>query len=303
MRELNNQMWKTSFLGKLALILAIGVKVVGAAAETDTYRAALHEAGWDLEASVFACQLVQTVPGFGEITFIHEAGEAPRLRFVGDIDPANVTSMRLLSMPAPWQQRQVPEVLMSALEARQARVLEFGSEVAETAMRQLLSGRVPTLVAALRAPAGLRVEVGVSPINFRSAHRDYRSCQADLLPVNFAQVGNSTIFWKSGARELSSADRALLDNIALYSATDPKVIGFEIDSFTDTAGERRDNLLLSEERAFMVTNYLISKGVDPESIATRAHGEREEYLVIDPERSAADRDRNRRVNIVMRRSP
>ena len=192
---------------------------------------------------------------------------------------------------------------MSALEARQTKVLEFESDVAETAIRQLLLGRVPTIVAELQSPAGLRVEVGASPIDFQSAHRAYRGCQADLLPVNFAQVGNSTIFWKSGARELTSADRALLDNIALYSATDPRVIGFEIDSFTDTAGERRDNLLLSEERAFMVTNYLISKGVNPETIATRAHGEREEYLAVNPERTAADRDRNRRVNIVMLRSP
>ena len=296
-------MWNslTSFWSTLILIATAAV--VSASAETDSHQAALHEAGWELESSVFVCHLVQTVPSFGEIAFVHEAGEPLRLRFLGDLQPEQIDSMRLLARPAPWQQRQAPEILLAEPQARPSSVLEFGPEVADTAIRQLLLGRVPTVIAELQSPPGLQVEVGVSPINFQAAHREYRACQDDLLPVNYDQVRSSTIFWKSGSRELSASDKTLLNNIALYSAADPRVSGFEVDSFTDTAGERRENLLLSEERAFMVTNYLISRGVNPERIATRAHGEREEYLAVNPERTAADRDRNRRVNIVLLRNP
>jgi len=62
---------------------------------------------------------------------------------------------------------------------------------------------------------------------------------------------------------------------------------------------RRDNLLIAQERAFLVTSYRIDKGLDPEVIATGAHGEREEYLIVSPEKIFTDRNRNRRVNIVM----
>ena len=82
-----------------------------------------------METSVVVCHMGQAVPSYGEMPFFREAGAAPRLRFVGNFDSAVVTAILLFSMLAPWQQRQVSEMLVSVLEARQAKVLDFGSNL------------------------------------------------------------------------------------------------------------------------------------------------------------------------------
>jgi outer membrane protein OmpA-like peptidoglycan-associated protein len=165
----------------------------------------------------------------------------------------------------------------------------------------MLTGMMPRLSGKSALSNFESVEVTLSPLRFQAAYQSYQRCYKSLLPANYAQINRSTIFWPSGVKSLNTQAMRLLDSIVLYSAADDSIVGFEIDSFTDTAGERRDNLLIAEERAFLVTNYLIGKGIDPEIIATRAHGEREEYLIVNPEKSLADRNRNRRVNIVMLR--
>lgn len=60
-------------------------------------------------------------------------------------------------------------------------------------------------------------------------------------------------------QSLNTQAMRLLDATVLYSAADDSIVGFEIDSFTDATGARRDKLLIAQERAFLVTNYLIGK--------------------------------------------
>ncbi|MEM9755583.1 MAG: type IVB secretion system protein IcmH/DotU [Pseudomonadota bacterium] len=57
------------------------------------------------------------------------------------------------------------------------------------------------------------------------------------------------------------------------------------------------NQELSEGRAMTVGDALIAAGVDPSFVVTE--GEGEEMLLIDPEQTASDRARNRRVEIVI----
>jgi outer membrane protein OmpA-like peptidoglycan-associated protein len=177
--------------------------------------------------------------------------------------------------------------------------IQLEEDTANLLIAEMLTGMMPRIVGKSAYTNFESVAVTLSPLRFQVAYEFYQNCSDSLLPANYAQINRSTIFWSSGAKSLSAKSMQLLDSIVLYSRADDSIIGFEIDSFTDTAGERRDNLLVSEERAFLVTNYLIRKGIDPEIIATRAHGEREEYLIVSPEKTQADRNRNRRVNIVM----
>ncbi len=268
-------------------------------AETHHFQASMHEAEWQMESSVFECRLYQPIPGYGEARFRHAAGE--QLLFTMEAYAETVTGQDLIfrSEPPPWNFKREPSLILELDEAINPKMLVLNTAEARKLISEMLLGMVPTLIGQSAISIEQQISVGLSPLRFKSAYSNYQDCAADLLPVNYSQVGRSTIYWPSGARQLSLESMKLLDDIVLYSKADSSVVGFEVDSFTDTAGEQRENLLLSEERAFLVTNYLIRQGIDPETIATRAHGEREEFLVVNPERSAADRDRNRRVNVVM----
>lgn len=268
-------------------------------AETYRYQASMHEAEWQMESSVFECRLYQPIPGYGEAQFLHPAGEQLMFSMEAYADTIHSENLFFRSEPPPWNFKREPSQILQLGEVVNPNKLVLGSDDARKLISEMLLGMVPTLVGQSVISPGQQIDIGLSPLHFKAAYSSYQTCAEDLLPVNYSQVGRSTIFWPSGARQLSAETMQLLDNIVLYSKADRSVVGFEVDSFTDTAGETRENLLLSEERAFLVTNYLIRQGVDPETIATRAHGEREQFLVVNPERSAADRDRNRRVNVVM----
>ncbi|MFK7864457.1 MAG: OmpA family protein [Pseudohongiellaceae bacterium] len=264
------------------------------------YQAPMHEADWSVKNSVFECSLSQDIPQFGEARFYHQAGEQLRFELKPFDRLLTNNDVSLSSVPPPWNfDSPVKEFGLLALAADGQ--FSIDQDFAKLLMSEMLTGMMPRLSGGSVFTGFEAVEVTLSPLRFRQAYEAYHQCSTDLLPVNFSQINRTTILWPSGSNSLPAEAMKILDSIVLYTQADSSIVGFEVDSFTDTAGERRDNLLLSEERAFLVTNYLIRKGIDPETIATRAHGEREQYLIVNPERTAADRNRNRRVNVVMLR--
>lgn len=69
----------------------------------------------------------------------------------------------------------------------------------------------------------------------------------------------------------------------------------DVYGHTDSTGSAEYNQGLSERRANAVSAYLSARGVQPVRIATRGFGESQ--LLVNPERSEADRQANRRVEI------
>jgi outer membrane protein OmpA-like peptidoglycan-associated protein len=156
---------------------------------------------------------------------------------------------------------------------------------------------VPTLMRRAWYSEDESVHVGISPVNFGEAYQQYNECTSQLLPVNFGQIERSSVFWRSGQRELDDAIRAQLDVLVTYLKADLRVYQLEINGFTDGSGNPRDNLEFSRLRAFAVHEYLVSQGIDESRLATRFFGSTPEFRIIADERTAADRDRNRRVTI------
>jgi outer membrane protein OmpA-like peptidoglycan-associated protein len=267
----------------------------------DVFQAPLHDAAWQTASSVFECKLHQAIPLFGNATFYHRAGENLEFNLAANGSTLSEYQVQLRSVPPPWK-LSASEKHFGFIDVLDSELIRLETNGAKQMISEMLAGMMPTFSGRSSFDPEKSVEVVVSPLRFQSAFAEYQRCAAGLLPVNFSQIERSTVFWPSGTQVLTPSAKQLLDNIILYVDADPSVTGFEVDSFTDTAGERRENLLISEERAFLVTNYLIASGIDPERIATRAHGEREEYLIVKPEKTAADRNRNRRVNVVLLRS-
>jgi outer membrane protein OmpA-like peptidoglycan-associated protein len=86
----------------------------------------------------------------------------------------------------------------------------------------------------------------------------------------------------------------VLNEVASTLQSYPSTL-IDVYGHTDSTGSAEYNQALSERRANAVSAYLGARGVQPVRIATRGFGESQ--LLVSPERSEADRQANRRVEI------
>ncbi|WP_417519269.1 flagellar protein MotY [Marinobacter sp.] len=278
-------------LRKLPGVLALGFFLPGSGL-AGSYGAGISNSQWYLAESVFECSLVHEVPGYGRAVFRHRAGENLSF-FLESESPLMRPGRGSLVVEAPtWRPGVAPRPVGAvdisegrrpvSLETRQAVVLAQG----------LLDGMRPTVTRASWYD-GSPVRVQVSNINFNGQYQLYRSCAANLLPVNIDQIGRSRVAFASGSKNLSKADMNMLDDIVAYLMADTTVERVFVDGHSDSVGSRIDNRALSEERANVVADYLKNRGVDPDLITVRAHGD--QYPVS---RRAAE---NRRTTIRLQR--
>jgi outer membrane protein OmpA-like peptidoglycan-associated protein len=86
----------------------------------------------------------------------------------------------------------------------------------------------------------------------------------------------------------------VLNQVAQTLEAYPQTL-IDVYGHTDSTGTDAYNQALSERRAQSVADYLAARGVQPVRIATQGYGETR--LLVDPERTEADRQANRRVEI------
>lgn len=265
------------------------------------YKADFDTSRWEVSGSVFECSLTQNIPRYGEAVFYRRAGES-LVFYLQTQESAMEAGRALLTSAAPSWRQGMPQKDIGYVDVqRSSRPLSLDTTHTRIVMAELDRGMMPTLIRRAWYSDEESISVGVSPVNFRSALGQYQECIADLLPVNFDQIERSTVFWRSGQMELDAQSREQLDNIIAYAKADPGVYSFQINGFTDTAGSSADNLEASRLRAFTVHQYLVSNGINEAMLETRYFGETEDYLIVRNERNAGDRDRNRRVTILLLR--
>lgn len=108
------------------------------------------------------------------------------------------------------------------------------------------------------------------------------------------RMPNDAITFEYNSAAVQPQDYATLNQIAAVLREFPST-AIDIYGHTDSTGSPQYNQELSERRAQAVADYLAAQGVDRVRMATRGFGESE--LLISPERSEADRQANRRVEI------
>jgi len=90
---------------------------------------------------------------------------------------------------------------------------------------------------------------------------DCKLTESSILPIN----------WNLGSATLTPAAKNIIDTRLLpVLQTGVAVV---IESHTDSRGTAASNIDLSERRALAVTNYLISKGVNPSQLTGKGYGE------------------------------
>lgn len=253
-------------------MLALGASM-SEAGVAGSYGAGIENSQWYLAESVFECSLVHEVPGYGRAVFRHRAGE--KLSFFLESEAHLMRPGRgslIVEAPA-WRPGVAPRPVGAVNVTEGRRPVSLDTRQAVILAQSLLEGMRPTVTRDSWYD-GNPVRVQVSSINFNGQYQRYRSCAANLLPVNIDQVGRSRVNFVTGSKRLSRADMARLDNIVAYIMADSTVERVFVDGHTDDIGSRIDNRALSEDRANVVAEYLKYRGVASDLITTRSHGDR-----------------------------
>ncbi|MDZ4794165.1 MAG: OmpA family protein [Bacteroidota bacterium] len=94
-----------------------------------------------------------------------------------------------------------------------------------------------------------------------------------LLPIEAnATIVLNNMFFDVGKFELKPASQVELEKLVQLLTENP-TLKIEISGYTDNVGKPADNLLLSNNRAKAVVNYLVSKSVAVQRLTAKGYGE------------------------------
>ena len=115
-----------------------------------------------------------------------------------------------------------------------------------------------------------------------------------LQPIEVnASIILKNIFFDVNQYELKPASQIELDDVVKLLKENPQV-SIQINGYTDNVGKPADNLLLSENRAKSVVNYLKAKGIDPKRLSFKGYGETQP---VSPNTTESGRALNRRTEL------
>ncbi|MFP3370367.1 flagellar protein MotY [Pseudomonas sp. SIMBA_068] len=262
-----------------------------------TFQTRMENIAWKVEGDQFECRLIQPIEGFGSGEFVRRAGEQPVFQLRSDSNVLGAGTASLLAAAAPWQPGRGDINLGIVRMARTGVLFSSSQGQASRLINGLLDGR-STVVRNYTGEAGRPMEVRVLPVSFAKAYSDYQVCASKLLPMNYDQVRQTQVGFPGGGTDLDASARARLDVILDYMKADPTVNHIELNGHSDNSGNRLTNRDLSRRRALAVADYFKAHGLAEDQITVRFHGE--QYPLVK-NNSAANRARNRRVNIELDR--
>ncbi len=260
------------------------------------YSAELDMAKWQSSGNRLECRLSQQIPGYGEALFRHRALQALEFRVIPAYTPRKPDQAVVFINKPSWKRFTNNKVL--------GRVAVASSKVAismpeDWAFRLSLSLREGMEAAWSHADWGDGkdlVTASVLPINFEPAWRDFIACSQNLIDYGYNDVRAYTFYFNKKSMHLGRKEREKLDKLAEYVSLDPDYQFIRIVSTTDSRGMRRINLAVSRNRANMIKNYLVKKGVNPKRFVILARGEKKPKY---NNRTRTGRAKNRRVEITL----
>lgn len=282
----------------LGIVLLFCMQASLAATRDLSFAARMDVAHWHVDDSVLECRLAQPLPLYGEAVFSRRAGESLRFFLVARDNPMRAGTAELVSQPPVWAPQQAPRHLGEVGVKRSQRPVTLDGKLAGRMMAELLNGMTPRFLHIAWYSAVEPVEVGVSPVYFQDAYKQYQHCLNQLLPNNFAQLKRSRVHFATAKTALLPAAIERLNLIARYAVADKTVNKIFVAGHTDNVWDSYYNSDLSRRRAQAVVTYLVGQGVDKKMITRRHHGERRP---LAPNNSDSNRAKNRRVSVLLQR--
>ena len=80
-----------------------------------------------------------------------------------------------------------------------------------------------------------------------------------------------SVYFDSGSTKISQSERAKLSEVAKIAKEEDKKL--KVIGYTDNAGSKKANKIISMKRVETVSEVLMKKGIDPMNVKTAARGE------------------------------
>lgn len=145
-----------------------------------------------------------------------------------------------------------------------------------------------------------RLQLALREAKLTSAQQQGRWLEDQILSLVTTQTDRGLVMtlgdvlFDPGHAELkSSANRTVLKVVQFLQLNPRRVV--RIEGYTDSTGDREDNLKLSRDRAQAVADVLTDLGVDEKRIQVAGYGQE---FPVDANASERGRAQNRRVEIV-----
>lgn len=260
-------------------------------AQALTFQTRMEDVQWQVEGDEFACRLTQSVAGFGEASFVRNAGEQAAFELKAWDNVMSPGIAQVYNEPPVWRPGVAAVPLGQVNVTQGAGVMLVPYQQAGRMLAGLASGLQPTIMRSGYAGAD-PVRVVVSSVGYQQAWLDYQKCVSGLLPISYAQVSESLISFGSGGESLNPQAKSMLDAAVAYIKADEAIKEIVLDGHSDNQGNRLDNRELSRQRVLAVKDYLVEQGVNEELFEMRFHGDR--YPVAS-NKTAQGRAANRRV--------
>jgi len=135
--------------------------------------------------------------------------------------------------------------------------------------------------------------------NFDLLHSSTSKPKELIAYLDKIKIGGRSIlrnvFFETGKYDLRKESETELSKLYLLLLENPK-IRIEIGGHTDNVGKKEDNLLLSQNRAKAVSEFLQQKGIKANRILTKGYGEEQP---IDTNETEEGRAKNRRTEFTI----
>lgn len=260
-----------------------------------TYSAGLENSEWHAQSTELECRLWQPIPSFGEGVFTNKAGNGLQFYLKTGNSRMAPGVAKLFTQGPIWKPGIDNQEITELEVVGGIAPLVVRAPYADAMLASLTQGLMPVIATPPDVKAGYpAVQVAVSTVNFEKAYADYAQCLSSLLPVSYAQIPRSSIFYASGHTKLTPEVKEQLDLIIRYVKADKRVTRVVIDGHTDSTGDKKTNLAASKQRASHVVAYFEKQGISKKRVLMRWHGDK--YPAVDSE-SADNGARNRRVTI------
>ncbi len=263
-------------------------------AQLRSYSAKFDKSAWDVQTSRLKCQLKHEIPEYGTIEFVQEAG-FPESSFLHLLYGRTVmhTRAEIEFLPPEWKPDMTAVPGWKFTFARVGQPIVFSTRQARRILDAIEQGFLPTILHIDNNNRRDEIKASISTIRFSPAYNKYLECQANIVPVTFAEVRNSEVYFDNASTRLDEESILWLDYVLEY-AKDPAVNRIELSGFTDSVGSFRANHQLSSERVEVVKGYLVKKGIDEKILRFKVYGEQR---AIANNHTPEGRAKNRRVNI------
>lgn len=118
----------------------------------------------------------------------------------------------------------------------------------------------------------------------------------EVVKASEPKVSLYTVYFESANADIRVASKKVLNTIVKLFKSDPNY-KLNIEGHTDSEGNDKLNLALSKERAKIVKQYLVKKGIAKSRLSTNGHGEQNPIADNKTEEGKA---KNRRVELYIK---